>query len=384
MDHGYPHRSAADKWLDRFFASLQGGVPQCEMELRDQVVSLLFRWRVSIPVSVFSSFALAMTAIVTIGATWAAVWAIVDMTLGAARWRLVSMPGLNTMSQRARGTGWLTLMGLAWASMLGMAAALSLLSGNMTLTMLAVTTIAGAVGVVSFRNAPTPRAAKIMILVLALPISVAGILAENDAVLAVTIFTLPWCLMLFFLVQQNFDVFCGAARTKIHLHEVARTDPLTGLSNRLLFAERVDELTDMPAGCTASIACLHLDGFKQINDKYGHDVGDHLLQSVADRLSASIRKNDDVFRLGGDEFAIIMHNTPLHEADRVIDRIITEVGHDYDLGRGIKVRVGVSVGSAECLGGSGDMAEVLRAADRALYRAKEQGRGRHVHIAAAR
>jgi len=70
MDHGYPHRSAADKWLDRFFASLQGGVPQCEMELRDQVVSLLFRWRVSIPVSVFSSFALAMTAIVTIGATW--------------------------------------------------------------------------------------------------------------------------------------------------------------------------------------------------------------------------------------------------------------------------------------------------------------------------
>ncbi|HWK41882.1 MAG TPA: GGDEF domain-containing protein [Croceibacterium sp.] len=380
MSADFEHRSPVDKRLDRFFSALLGGVPSSDIELRDQVISLMFRWRVGVPVSVISSCILAIGAMILIGAMWARVWMALDITLGVARWRLASAQGLVTSTSRFRTAGWMALLGLVWSIMLGVAAALCALSGDMTLTILAVSIIAGTVGIVSFRNAPTPRCARLMIIALVGPLALTGALANDGPLLVITLLIVPWCLLLFALLRQNFDVLCTLARLRLHLYEVARTDTLTGLSNRLLFGESVDELETMARGSTACIACLDLDGFKQVNDRYGHDAGDHLLQTVADRLRASVRRDDKVFRLGGDEFAIIMYNTPLDEADRIIDRLIAEVGREYDMGLGMTARVGVSVGSAECIGGESDVTELLRAADRALYRAKEEGRGRNVHV----
>lgn len=382
MEAGFQHRLAPADGLDRFFATFLGGIPLSDPELRDQVISVLFRWRAGVPASIVCSLALALAAIVMIDARWPIVWIIMDIAVGAARWRLVTTRDPMTIPRRARIVGWMTLLGAVWAAMLGIGAALCLLAGNMTLSILAVGIVAGAVAIVSFRNAPTPRAARIMAIVLMFPLAIAGIASGQQALLPVSLFMVPWCIILFVLIEQNFEVFCTAGQIRLDLYRTARTDPLTGLSNRLLFGEAIEDLSGLPKGGRASIVCLDLDGFKQVNDQYGHETGDELLRAVATRLRNSVRKGDELFRLGGDEFAIIMFDAPVEETDRIIERVIADVGREYDLGRGMRARIGVSVGSAECLGGRDAVMEVLRAADRALYRAKVQGRGRHVRMLA--
>src|SRR5690606_16157160 len=90
------------------------------------------------------------------------------------------------------------------------------------------------------------------------------------------------------------------------LAHMARHDALTGLANRVLFGEKLqDAIAACADGAQGALLCLDLDLFKEVNDTHGHPVGDALLQAVAKRLQASVRSTDTVARLGGDEFAII-------------------------------------------------------------------------------
>jgi diguanylate cyclase (GGDEF)-like protein len=126
------------------------------------------------------------------------------------------------------------------------------------------------------------------------------------------------------------------------------------------------------------VFCLDLDGFKDVNDRYGHSAGDAILAEVARRLTDSVRTLDCVARIGGDEFVILLPSITPQEADAVAKRIIAMIASAFDIGL-TTVHIGVSIGCA-CAPDDGDTVEqLLRSADRALYEAKRRGRGMLVH-----
>jgi diguanylate cyclase (GGDEF)-like protein len=159
------------------------------------------------------------------------------------------------------------------------------------------------------------------------------------------------------------------AHTLAAVHE-ARHDPLTGLPNRSLFLQRVEE--SLAAG-DAGLLYLDLDLFKQVNDTLGHAAGDELLRAVAGRLRAAVRDTDMAARLGGDEFAVLLE--PLHhrgQAREIAQRVIDSIALPYDIaGRTVHTRA--SVGIAYSGGRSAE--RLLEEADLAMYRAKKTSKG---------
>jgi diguanylate cyclase (GGDEF)-like protein/PAS domain S-box-containing protein len=154
-------------------------------------------------------------------------------------------------------------------------------------------------------------------------------------------------------------------------------DPLTGLANRALFYDRVSHALELSQreGRTVTVLFLDLDGFKQVNDTMGHAEGDHLLRMVANRLRACARATDTVARLGGDEFAVLVEDTAVaRSTERLIERIREQMAFPFTLA-GREARISASVGSASAIGGEVD--EVLRHADVAMYAAKRAEKGSH-------
>jgi diguanylate cyclase (GGDEF)-like protein/PAS domain S-box-containing protein len=160
---------------------------------------------------------------------------------------------------------------------------------------------------------------------------------------------------------------------------MAHHDALTGLPNRVLFRERLNEaLARMRReGHGLAIHCLDLDRFKSVNDTLGHPVGDALLRTVAERLVSCVRETDTVSRLGGDEFAIIQDGVKsAAEASQLAARLLEAIGEPYRL-EGHDVVVNVSVGIALGPSDGEDPDLLLKNSDMALYRAKADGRANY-------
>jgi len=161
-------------------------------------------------------------------------------------------------------------------------------------------------------------------------------------------------------------VRAAAAETEhLSLH-----DHLTGLPNRVLLEDRMDQAELRAArqpGYRFAILLLDLDGFKAVNDTLGHAVGDLLLIEVARRLTGLLRKSDTVARLGGDEFVILLDGVNEHQS--VIDNISVALSAPFFID-GERVQVGCSVGVAVSGEGGSDPDHLLREADAAMYRAK--------------
>jgi diguanylate cyclase (GGDEF)-like protein len=170
-------------------------------------------------------------------------------------------------------------------------------------------------------------------------------------------------------------------RTQEQLEKAATSDALTGLPNRRFFMDRLSHM--VLAHDRASMACLYLDldGFKGVNDRCGHEVGDQLLARVADEVVRCIHPTDMLARLGGDEFTVVLDGPPSADyAKRVADRIIRGVeairtvdGHVVD----VSVSIGISFIPAGPLARRVCSEELLRAADEAMYVAKRSGKGRY-------
>lgn len=161
--------------------------------------------------------------------------------------------------------------------------------------------------------------------------------------------------------------------------EQARTDPLTGLLNRRAFLDemtrRIDRLTR--EGQPGTVLYVDLDGFKQLNDQRGHDVGDEALCLVADLLRDTVRPSDLVARLGGDEFAMWMDGADdLTAAERAEHLTITAPRMLRELAGGHDIPLGMSIGIATRWPNAREgMEEILQRGDQAMYQAKRAGRG---------
>ncbi len=165
------------------------------------------------------------------------------------------------------------------------------------------------------------------------------------------------------------------------LRHQALHDALTGLPNRVLALDRAEQMLARARRQQLPVAALYidLDGFKHVNDTFGHGAGDELLRIVAARLSSVVREGDTAARLGGDEFVVLVEGATLDGGpDLVAERLLDVLRHPYEMNGkvGRQLSLTVSVGVATGLRQTAD--DLLRDADLALYEAKAAGRNRYV------
>ncbi len=181
-------------------------------------------------------------------------------------------------------------------------------------------------------------------------------------------------------VQSIFRDITERKLTEKRIEHLALHDPLTGLPNRILFFDRLNQIMALAKRNSSIFAllCLDLDDFKSVNDTFGHEAGDRLLQEVSRRLVSSMRESDPIARIGGDEFIgiCLMITTP-EEAEIVAGKIIANQSEPFDV-KGHRFTIGVSIGiSIYPL--DGDNAEtLLNRADEAMYRVKKSRKGSYL------
>jgi diguanylate cyclase (GGDEF)-like protein len=186
---------------------------------------------------------------------------------------------------------------------------------------------------------------------------------------------------------RTIGVAAGTALERARLHEQlqfrATHDPLTTAANRPLFIERLDRalLDGADRGRPTTVMFMDLDGFKDVNDRFGHRVGDELLVEMVRRLRAALRPGDTVARLGGDEFAVLCADTGAQGADAVARRLEQAVSVPYRSEGGVlsvTASVGITVHDPAQGAGTPTSAQLLKDADAAMYLAKATGKNRHV------
>ena len=160
------------------------------------------------------------------------------------------------------------------------------------------------------------------------------------------------------------------------ISHMARHDALTGLPNRVLFHEQLEQgLRRTGSGDQLAVLCLDLDHFKDINDSLGHPIGDALLKEVGRRLKATVGESDTVARLGGDEFAVVQIGRSEEAAARCLaGRLVEVISAPYEIDDH-QIVIGVSIGISLSPQDGSNADELLKNADLALYRAKADGRG---------
>ncbi len=184
---------------------------------------------------------------------------------------------------------------------------------------------------------------------------------------------LPMLAIITLLVLQS-------TRRALEQAHAADRDPLTGLVNRSRFLERVTEaLEEMSPSAPVTVLLMDLDGFKEVNDRLGHQIGDSVLVAFADRLDAALPSSAVAARLGGDEFAVVVHladhDVAVHEfAEHLHSRLVQSLSVE-----GFPLTVGVSIGVAQAAGDGSTTRALMRSADVAMYKAKHAGASVHVH-----
>ncbi|MBR0830227.1 EAL domain-containing protein [Bradyrhizobium manausense] len=165
----------------------------------------------------------------------------------------------------------------------------------------------------------------------------------------------------------------------------AHHDSLTGLPNRVAFDEFFPRALDASNGCGGELVvmCLDLDGFKDINDQYGHAAGDEVLRGITGRLRAAAEEGAFLARVGGDEFVLLWQNVGgAGKAGELAQRLIAASKTEFDV-EGMKLRVGLSIGIAVSPMHGADCKTLLANADIALYQAKNEQRGTIRHFSKA-
>lgn len=183
-------------------------------------------------------------------------------------------------------------------------------------------------------------------------------------------------------IRHYIGVFTDISQIKSHeaeLNQIAHYDPLTGVPNRRLLADRLSQgiLHARRVGNALAVCYLDLDGFKPINDQHGHAVGDLFLIDVAKRIKQELRGEDTLARLGGDEFVIILTNVAdPKELHLVLDRVLKAVNAPTQI-EGLMISTTASIGVTLYPDDNADPDTLLRHADQAMYLAKDAGKNRY-------
>lgn len=338
-------------------------------------------------VAIFASLLIASIAAGLTGAKWAYAWVLAEVVLGSTR--IYLMASAIAKAKNARRT--VTNISPIWA---GLASVILISagcyqcvgSGVLPLILMAGIGLANLIGGIASRNAGTPRYGIMLICILALPFALATVLSPIPFLFLIGLQTPVYTAGMIFLLLENHKILLDLHHSERNNRQMAHHDLLTGLPNRALNLKLFSELLAVPQPRARSprskltVFCIDLDGFKGVNDGFGHATGDAVLVAVANRLRASVRDADFVCRLGGDEFVVLLPDIADNEAADVARRIIATVSEPFEFAPGARVGASIGLASAPRDGDSAD--ELLSAADRAMYDAKRRGKGGFVVHAA--
>ena len=331
-------------------------------------------------VAVLASLLIASIAATLTGAAWAYAWVLAELVLGSTRIYLM-MKALAQAKADRRITPNITPIwaGLTSVILISTGCYQCVGSGVLPLALMAGIGLANLVGGIASRNAGTPRYGILLICILTLPFALATILSPIPLLFLIGLQTPVYTAGMIFLLLENHKILLDLHHSERNNRQMAHHDLLTGLPNRALNLKLFAELLAGPPPKAGSqrakltVFCLDLDGFKGVNDGFGHATGDAVLVAVAKRLQASIRDADFVCRLGGDEFVILLPNITDGEAAAIARRIIARVSEPFEFAAAARVGVSIGLASAPRDGETAD--ELLSAADRAMYDAKRRGKG---------
>lgn len=207
------------------------------------------------------------------------------------------------------------------------------------------------------------------------PISVLMLLSGRPAEIAAATSLLLATLILVRFILQGHAMLVDLLQLQHQTRDLAHTDPLTGLANRRALDARIAELLAKGEGAPPfKLVLLDLDGFKPVNDRYGHAVGDRLLCGVAERLSEVVGDDGLVVRQGGDEFAVLIPPQSRLQDTPLAEHLLIALVRPHMI-EGVAVSVGASAGVAQWPADGTDADALFDFADRALYQAKAETRG---------
>lgn len=327
--------------------------------------------------------ALASLAVLRVPTPAMLAWFCADLALTLVRLAsmLVMRRSLRSPAEQLGGqiplTDLYVLSSMLWCTQIGCGVGLCMASADAVLVPFACLATTGLVGGLAARNPGAPRMTLVQMISVVLPFTTGAILSGQ-----------PWFLALCVLAPL-YLVAVAAVNLRLHSDYVALLSAeralrhqalhcgLTGLPNRTFFNQALTAALMRGENEESAVALLYLDldGFKTVNDTYGHAVGDVLLKQVASRLRDVVMTTDVVARLGGDEFAVLLTGQRAASAEMMAAAIISAVRLPYDVSQGTLVRIGVSVGISERRSHISDSHALLVNADRALYIAKKQGKG---------
>ena len=331
-------------------------------------------------VAVLASLLIASIAAALTGAAWAYAWMLAELVLGSTRIYLMMKALAQAKADRRIAPNITPIWaGLTSVILISAGCYQCVGSGILPLALMAGIGLANLVGGIASRNAGTPRYGILLICILTLPFALATILSPIPFLFLIGLQTPVYTAGMIFLLLENHKILLDLHHSERNNRQMAHHDLLTGLPNRALNLKLFSELLAGPwpeagsAGSKLTVFCLDLDGFKGVNDRFGHAAGDAVLVAVADRLRASVRDTDFVCRIGGDEFVILLPDITDGEAATVARRIISRVSEPFEFAP--TARVGASIGLASAPRDGITADELLSAADRAMYEAKRRGKG---------
>lgn len=272
----------------------------------------------------------------------------------------------------------------AWLYSLDLAALMvrAIVVGELLPIVMSIVMVAGYLVGLIIRAAVVRFAIPSMLLLFG-PMIVGGAAADNGDYLIIAILLLFLCLGSVRYAFEARRTIIAQLTTEHRLSELVGRDPLTDLANRAGLDAYIDgkRMAVDQRRRPFSVAVIDLDGFKSVNDRYGHGVGDELLKQVAERLRSSLGGRHFLVRLGGDEFVVVFDpDTADAQAAEICNAVVDALRTEFFVS-GYSVRVSGSVGLAHSAEGAGSFADALEHADAALYAAKAQGRDQlHVGI----
>lgn len=176
------------------------------------------------------------------------------------------------------------------------------------------------------------------------------------------------------LLERTLRYAIERKQTEQHLTRLAHYDPLTDVPNRILFRDRLEHAIHLAERDNTSFTLMFIDlnGFKEVNDNFGHDAGDAIIRICAERLGACLRRSDSVARMGGDEFTLLLQNIAVNtDVAHIAEKVINAIEQPAEI-NGHEVVVGCSIGIAIYPQAGRDADTLLKHADMAMYKAKQE------------
>ncbi|NPU10530.1 GGDEF domain-containing protein [Bradyrhizobium sp. 83002] len=303
-------------------------------------------------------------------------WFVMEVVICLSRLIVMIISYRRARAQLTTPTDIHILLSVAWSASVGFGVGISLGSGDWIAASLTCISSAAMVGGICFRNFSAPRLVGTMILCSIGPV-IPGVALSREPLLFAMYLQMP----VYFLAMTGAafrlnKMLVAVMHAKRESDERAQRDPLTSLNNRAGLIDALHSRLTGKSGDHRGFAVLYLDldGFKPVNDTFGHAAGDELLMIVGRTLKEIVAPSDVIARIGGDEFVVISTDPALDHALALGDRIIEVMTTPFVLPNGAHVHVGMSIGIAAAPDHGTDPEALLFAADAALYEAKASGK----------